>query len=55
MSCALIRKEGIFRRKKRVLSFDPYSPAMRHQLDERKRKIYTLLGRYTAKTKKFND
>lgn len=55
MSCTLIRKEGIFRRKKRVLSFDPYSPAMRHQLDERKRKIYTLLGRYAAKTKNFND
>ncbi|ALC49746.1 CG9164 [Drosophila busckii] len=45
MRCALMRKEGIFRRKKRVLSFDPYTDAMRAELLLRRRMVYGLLGR----------
>lgn len=40
-----MRKEGIFRRKKRILSFDPYTPAMREKLEEKKQYVYNILGR----------
>ncbi|XP_034118500.1 WSCD family member CG9164 [Drosophila albomicans] len=43
--CAIMRKEGIFRRKKRLLSFDPYTDAMRAELLARRRLVYGMLGR----------
>lgn len=46
LRCALVRKEGIFRRKKRLLSFDPYTDAMRAELVARRRIVYGMLGRY---------
>lgn len=45
MRCAIMRKEGIFRRKKRLLSFDPYTDSMRAELLARRRIVYGLLGR----------
>ncbi|XP_023031058.1 WSCD family member GA21586 [Drosophila willistoni] len=45
LRCAIMRKEGIFRRKKRVLSFDPYTDAMRLEVQTRKRWVYGQLGR----------
>ncbi|XP_034123459.1 WSCD family member GA21586 isoform X4 [Drosophila guanche] len=45
LRCAILRKEGIFRRKKRLLSFDPYTEAMRAEVQARKRIVYGLLGR----------
>ncbi|KAH8416620.1 hypothetical protein KR222_011414 [Zaprionus bogoriensis] len=45
LRCALMRKEGIFRRKKRLLSFDPYTDSMRAELLARRRIVYGLLGR----------
>ncbi|KAH8244857.1 hypothetical protein KR032_001669 [Drosophila birchii] len=45
MRCAIMRKEGIFRRKKRLLSFDPYTEAMRAEVQARRRIVYGLLGR----------
>ncbi|XP_060663948.1 WSCD family member CG9164 [Drosophila nasuta] len=45
MRCAIMRKEGIFRRKKRLLSFDPYTDAMRAELLARRRLVYGMLGR----------
>ncbi|XP_016953211.1 WSCD family member CG9164 [Drosophila biarmipes] len=45
MRCAIMRKEGIFRRKKRLLSFDPYTEAMRAEVQSRRRIVYGLLGR----------
>ncbi|KAH8298687.1 hypothetical protein KR044_008582 [Drosophila immigrans] len=45
MRCAIMRKEGIFRRKKRLLSFDPYTETMRAELVARRRLVYGLLGR----------
>ncbi|KAH8419860.1 hypothetical protein KR009_003291 [Drosophila setifemur] len=45
MRCAIIRKEGIFRRKKRLLSFDPYTVSMRAEVENRRRIVYGMLGR----------
>ncbi|XP_017115150.1 WSCD family member CG9164 [Drosophila elegans] len=45
MRCAIMRKEGIFRRKKRLLSFDPYTESMRAEVQNRRRIVYGLLGR----------
>lgn len=43
MRCALERKEGIYRRKKRVLNFDPYSGAMKKQLQAEQGKVYEAI------------
>lgn len=48
LSCALIRKEGIYRRKKRIMTFDPYSPLMHRMLDEKRDEVYEILGRKTT-------
>ncbi|XP_016973464.1 WSCD family member CG9164 [Drosophila rhopaloa] len=45
MRCAIMRKEGIFRRKKRLLSFDPYTVSMRAEVQNRRRIVYGMLGR----------
>lgn len=39
------RREGIYRRKKRIMTFDPYTPTMHGLLDAKKRDVYTSLGR----------
>lgn len=41
-----MRKEGIYRRKKRILQFDPYSPAMHVAIDEKRAEVYAALGRF---------
>lgn len=41
----MARKEGIYRRKKRIMAFDPYSPAMHIALEAKKREVYGALGR----------
>ena len=46
MRCAIMRKEGIYRRKKRLLTFDPYTPAMKKMIEEKRNQVYTELGRY---------
>ncbi|CAD7087631.1 unnamed protein product [Hermetia illucens] len=46
LSCALLHKEGIYRRKKRILSFDPYSPIMHKYIEQKKQKVYSALGRH---------
>lgn len=46
LRCAIGRKEGIYRRKKRILTFDPYSQEMHTQLEIKKRQVYADLGRY---------
>lgn len=42
----MARKEGIYRRKKRIMAFDPYTPAMHETLEAKEREVYTILGRY---------
>lgn len=44
--CTMSRKEGIYRRKKRIMSFDPYTEEMRAALETKKREVYATLGRY---------
>lgn len=43
-----MRKEGIYRRKKRILQFDPYSPAMHAAIDEKRTEVYAALGRFRS-------
>lgn len=45
MRCAIMRKEGIYRRKKRLLNFDPYTPAMKRMIEEKRTQVYSELGR----------
>lgn len=45
MRCAVMRKEGIYRRKKRLLNFDPYTLTMKKMIEERRTQVYTELGR----------
>lgn len=46
MSCAMDRKEGIYRRRKRVLNFDPYTAHMKKILQAEQEKVYKAI--YTA-------
>lgn len=43
MKCALERQEGIYRRKRRVLNFDPYTSAMKKQLQVEQEKVYEAI------------
>lgn len=43
LKCALERQEGIYRRKRRVLNFDPYSSAMKKQLQMEQEKVYDAI------------
>uniref|UniRef100_A0A1B0CIB8 Putative beta-16-n-acetylglucosaminyltransferase n=1 Tax=Lutzomyia longipalpis TaxID=7200 RepID=A0A1B0CIB8_LUTLO len=44
-SCAMSRKEGIYQRKKRLMSFDPFTMEMKQQLEEKRLEIFAILGR----------
>uniref|UniRef100_A0A336MU61 CSON006209 protein n=1 Tax=Culicoides sonorensis TaxID=179676 RepID=A0A336MU61_CULSO len=45
LNCALLRQEGIYRRKKRIMPFDPFTPAMHVVIDEKRTEVYAALGR----------
>ncbi|XP_063695532.1 WSCD family member AAEL009094 [Culicoides brevitarsis] len=45
LSCAILRQEGIYRRKKRIMPFDPFTPAMHVVIDEKRTEVYGALGR----------
>jgi hypothetical protein len=45
LQCALMRREGIYRRKKRILNFDPYTADMHVMIDEKRTEVYAMLGR----------
>lgn len=45
LRCAVNRKEGIYRRKKRFLAFDPYSMTMKKMIEEKRTQVYAELGR----------
>lgn len=47
MRCAMNRKEGIYRRKRRLLSFDPFTPEMKKMIEEVRVRVYNELGRKT--------
>lgn len=46
LKCAVNRKEGIYRRKKRLLTFDPFSMTMKKMIEEKRTQVYAELGRY---------
>lgn len=52
MKCALERKEGIYRRKRRVLNFDPYTTAMKKQLEAEQDQIYEAIYRIASPAKR---
>lgn len=45
MRCAIIRKEGIYRRKKRLLTFDPYTSVLKKMIEVKRAQVYEELGR----------
>jgi hypothetical protein len=49
LSCALKRKEGIYRRKKRLLTFDPFTMAMKKMIEKKRSAVYEELGRMKPK------
>ncbi|KAG5873071.1 hypothetical protein JTB14_018732 [Gonioctena quinquepunctata] len=46
--CAMERKEGIYRRKKRALNFDPYTAKMKEKLKESQEKVYEAIYNFAA-------
>lgn len=48
LACALRRKEGIYRRKKR-LNFEPYTAQMRKMIESKRIQVYEELGRNKPK------
>lgn len=49
MACTMERKEGIYRRRKRILKFDPYTKEMHEKIDKKRKEVYgkLKLGRNT--------
>jgi hypothetical protein len=43
-NCALARREGIYRRRRRPLPFDPFTPAMKEALRTEQLHVYTALA-----------
>ncbi|CAG4968403.1 unnamed protein product [Parnassius apollo] len=46
MNCALLNKEGIYRRKKKYQDFDPFTPDMYRRLDIVKTKVFKTIEIY---------
>lgn len=46
--CALERKEGIYRRKRRVLNFDPYNNEMKKKLEKVQKKVYEAIYNFAT-------
>lgn len=44
--CALERREGIYRRKKRLMNFDPFTPSMKRVLNDEQDRIYNVIKKY---------
>lgn len=49
LKCAIRRKEGIYRRKKRLLNFEPYTTSMRRMIEKKRIQVYEELGRNKPK------
>lgn len=45
LKCTLSRKEGIYRRRKRIQRFDPYTPEMHEKILEKTKEVFEKLGR----------
>lgn len=57
LQCALERREGIYRRKKRMLNLDPFTKEMKTKIDATKQEVYKLIYEYLEgkKQKKTDD
>jgi hypothetical protein len=44
LACALERQEGIYRRKRRVVNFDPFTVAMKHALRREQDVVYEAVA-----------
>lgn len=57
LQCALERREGIYRRKKRMLNLDPFTKDMKTKIDATKQEVYKLIYEYLEgkKQKKTDD
>ncbi|KAF7273793.1 hypothetical protein GWI33_013521 [Rhynchophorus ferrugineus] len=51
-NCAIERKEGIYRRKKRVLNFDPFTSEMRIKIKNVQEKVYDAIYQTAAPEKR---
>lgn len=45
LKCTLSRKEGIYRRRKRIQRFDPYTKEMHEKISEKTKEVFEKLGR----------
>lgn len=52
LSCALERQEGIYRRKRRLLNFDPYTNAMKKRLQAEQKKVYEAIYNVASPAKR---
>eukprot|EP00095_Tigriopus_kingsejongensis_P002571 snap_masked-scaffold274_size229011-processed-gene-1.4 protein:Tk02571 transcript:snap_masked-scaffold274_size229011-processed-gene-1.4-mRNA-1 annotation:"GI15414" len=46
MNCAMSKREGIYKRSKKVLNFEVFDKDMKRMLNERMRRVYQSLGRH---------
>lgn len=52
LNCALERQEGIYRRKKKVLNFDPYTSEMKKMLKKEQEIVYDAIYRIASPARK---
>lgn len=45
LRCTLQRKEGIYRRRRRIIKFEPYSKEQQQKIAARTKDVYAKLGR----------
>lgn len=50
--CAVERREGIYRRKRRAIVFDPYSAKMKEKIKEEQEKVYEAIYNFASPTKR---
>lgn len=50
--CAIERKEGIYRRKRRVLNFDPYTNTMKKEVEAVQSKVYNAIYNFATPSRK---
>lgn len=50
LTCALERREGIYRRKRRVINFDPFTSGMKQALRKEQDAVYEAIANYPQKS-----
>ena len=45
LACAVSRREGIYKRRKRLIRFDPYTPEMHEKIAAKEKEVFRKLGR----------